>query len=274
MPLPHYENLAAAGAPSARWRRYCTPGGSLVCGADGLRLVLAGASRHAYSDAQVDDCCTVAGAPLLWHPPLRLTLRARFSHAAGHLRGTAGFGFWNYPLFAPGMPRPTLPGAIWFFYASPPSDMRLDTATPGAGWKAATIDTRSAAALALLPLAPLVVPLLAARRALFPHVWRPIQRALRICEAPIAASMTDWHIYTLEWGRRHARFLVDGCAVLTDAPAPRGPFTLVIWIDNQYLIVTPWGHLGWGLLDVAEPQWLEVAWLALEPLTPAVWRAA
>jgi hypothetical protein len=34
-------------------------------------------------------------------------------------------------------------------------------------------------------------------------------------------------------------------------------------MDNQYMIATPWGSLGWGLLDVPGRQWLEVDWVEL-----------
>jgi hypothetical protein len=39
-----------------------------------------------------------------------------------------------------------------------------------------------------------------------------------------------------------------------------------MWLDNQYMVVTPWGRLGWGLLDVPSRQWMEVDWLAIEAL--------
>jgi hypothetical protein len=38
-----------------------------------------------------------------------------------------------------------------------------------------------------------------------------------------------------------------------------------MWLDNQYMVVTPWGRLGWGLLDVQERQWMEVERLTIEP---------
>jgi hypothetical protein len=38
-----------------------------------------------------------------------------------------------------------------------------------------------------------------------------------------------------------------------------------MWLDNQYLIVTPWGRLGYGLLDAAGRQWMEVDALVIEP---------
>ena len=60
------------------------------------------------------------------------------------LRGTAGFGFWNYPLSLTGaVLRP--PDAIWFFGASQPSNMALVPGMPGWGWKAKS-STRIASA--------------------------------------------------------------------------------------------------------------------------------
>ena len=57
---------------------------------------------------------------------------------------------------------------------------------------------------------------------------------------------------------------VDEKPVLEEAPSPRGPLGFVMWLDNQYMVMTPWGRLGWGLLDIPGSQWMEVDWLALE----------
>ena len=46
--------------------------------------------------------------------------------------------------------------------------------------------------------------------------------------------------------------------------SPRGALGLVIWIDNQYMIVTPQGRLGHGLMEFEHEQYLEVARLAIE----------
>ena len=62
-----------------------------------------------------------------------------------------------------------------------------------------------------------------------------------------------------------ARFLVDGTVVLeTDRP-PRGPLGFVAWVDNQWLVATPRGRFGWGLLN-AEAQWLDLALVRIEQL--------
>jgi hypothetical protein len=37
-----------------------------------------------------------------------------------------------------------------------------------------------------------------------------------------------------------------------------------MWLDNQYMVVTPQGRLGWGLLDVPGSQWMAVDHLEIE----------
>jgi hypothetical protein len=245
-----------------------------------LRFVTADATSRQYSDAQIDDYQGLPRRRFLWRPPLRLMVRACFSHPAGAgltrpvlseverpaagLRGTAGFGFWNDPFLMTGARMPALPRALWFFYGSPPSNMKLDLHTPGCGWKAATIDALCPAALLLAPLAPLAVPLMNLRP-LYRALWPPIQRTLHVREAVVVVDMTEWHTYSLEWGMARAHFSVDGEPVLEDAPSPQGPLGFVMWLDNQYMVVTPWGRLGWGLLDVPGRQWMEVERLTIEP---------
>ncbi|PDW01466.1 hypothetical protein [Candidatus Viridilinea mediisalina] len=241
------------------WHHHVAGTGQIHGAVPQLHLRLDGASSHAYSNAQLDDYQRGGQPALVRHPPLTLRLRARFSHPAGLLRGTMGFGLWNYPLVLP----PALPRALWFFYQSPPGNLPLALGVPGAGcWKAATIDTGRTRALALLPFAPLVVPLLHQPR-LFQGLWPPIQWAVGVSEARVQVPMETWHDYVIEWGHTTSRFLVDGRIVLENAPSPRGPLCTVIWVDNQYLVLTPQGQVAWGLLDVAGPQWLAVERLEL-----------
>ncbi|HEX9115426.1 MAG TPA: hypothetical protein VGA61_05105 [Anaerolineae bacterium] len=261
-----HEYLAAPRA--GRWRAFLAGQSAVTPTGDGLRLSIVEAGRRAYADAQIDDYQGRRRGDFLWHPPLTLEVRARFSAQAATamtpgLRGTAGFGFWNDPFGMTGARLPALPRALWFFYASPPSDMKLDLATPGWGWKAATIDaSRLPARLALLT-APLAVPLLNLP-AVYRRVWPAAQRVLRIAEAPVTADMTQWHDYRLTWHATEAVFSVDGSEVLRCDTPPAGPLGLVIWIDNQYLVATPWGRLRYGLLDVPAGQWLELAGVVVE----------
>ena len=256
------ENFTGELAP--HWQRYVVGAGALEFAGSTLRLVTTDATSRSYSDAQIDDYQGLPRRRFPWRPPLRLTVRARFSHPANELRGTAGFGFWNDPFMMTGVRIPTLPRAIWFFYGSPPSNIKLDLHTPGHGWKAATIDALRPAALLLAPLAPLAVPLMNLPP-LYQCLWPSIQRALNVREATVEEEMTEWHTYVLEWGTERAEFRVDGETVLEGAPAPRGPLGFVMWLDNQYMVVTPRGRLGWGLLDAPGRQWMEVDRLAIDP---------
>ncbi|MBN1177764.1 MAG: hypothetical protein JXD18_01020 [Anaerolineae bacterium] len=244
-------------------RRYVVGAGALEPDGTALRFVTTDASARTYTDAQLDDYQGLRRRDFLWRPPVRLTVRARFSHPNGALRGTAGFGFWNDPFMMTGARPPTLPRAVWFFYASPPSNMKLDRDVPGHGWKAATLDALRPAALALLPCAP-AAALLMNLRPLYRTLWPPIQRALAAREALLPIEMTAWHTYTLEWGRDITRFEVDGAAVLESAPGPRGPLGFVMWLDNQYMVATPWGKVRWGLLDAPGRQWMAVEHVSIE----------
>jgi hypothetical protein len=160
---------------------------------------------------------------------------------------------------------PALPRAIWFFYASPESNMKLDLYTPGHGWKAATIDTQRLPFYLLAPTAPLAIPLMNIRL-LYRALWPIGQRAISVSEAAIDAGLTGWHTYTLDWGLRRARFAVDGATVLDCASPLRGPLGFVMWIDNQAMVATPWGQFGWQALPLDAEQWMDVSLLRIEPL--------
>jgi len=249
---------------SARWHRHNIRSGVLEPTSSALRFIVGSTVSQRYSNAQIDDYMGLPRRRFPWRPPLRLTVRARFSHPDGELRGTAGFGFWNDPFLITGKRLPALPRAVWFFYASPPSDMKLDLEAPGRGWKAATIDALRPAALLLAPVALPAVLLMKVRPA-YRALWPPIQRAVRISEALLEVDMKEWHVYVIEWGTHYSHFSVDGQPVAGPVPSPRGPLGFVMWLDNQYLVATPQGRLGWGVLEIVDRQWMEVDHFAVEP---------
>lgn len=253
--------------PGDLWQPYLRGQGLLErVEGDALRLALPAATHREYGDAQIDDYQDLRRSEFLWQAPATLTVHARFSHGPDRLLGTAGFGFWNDPVVLNAVRRPTLPRAAWFFYASPPSDMQLARDVPGHGWKAATIDATGWRPLALLPVGLLALPWLWSER-IDRRIWPFFQRSLRICEAPVDVDMTAWHVYRIEWQPARVRFLVDERVVLDCALPPRGRMGAVIWLDNQYAVVTRRGRLGWGLLDIADPQWLELRWLELSSIS-------
>ena len=231
---------------------------------DVLRLVIRQASASQYSDAQLDDTKGLVQRHFPWSPPLELTVTARFSHSGDELKGTAGFGFWNDPFMMSGRRPPALPRAAWFFFSAPPSDLKLDTSTPGSGWKAATIDATGLRALAWAPLAPVWVALMGLP-SLYRRLWPPVQRSLRIRELALSADMTGWHDYRLDWLPDRCRFSVDGHCVL-EAPSPSGRMGFVLWIDNQYMVAKPWGRFAWGLVEMPGEQWMEVRRLSIANL--------
>jgi len=244
--------------------------GSLVRKDSTLRLAITDAESTSYSNAQIDDYRGLSRRRFLWRPPLRLSVRARFSNPEAGLHGTAGFGFWNDPFLMSEPRLPALPRAVWFFYASPESNMQLDLEVDGCGWKAATVDASRSPALLWLPLAPVLVPLMNLT-GIYRLVWPFIQRTLRIREARVQADMTQWHTYTLDWDVEQASFrlLEDKSSqpeAILRAPSPRGPLGFVMWMDNQYLIVAPWGRLRWGFTRAPGQQWMEVDWFKIEPL--------
>ena len=230
-------------------------GGQVDWLADGGRRLWLPATGRSYADAQLDDYGGLKRSHYPHRPGTTLSLIARFSHPAGTLRGTAGFGFWNAPYGDPTVGWPALPQAVWFFYASEPNDLPFG---PGRGWFAATMDSGRWWALAWAPFAPLVV-LLNRRAAWRKRLWPAVQRGLSVSYALLPETMNDWHHYWLEWTPAGCQFKVDNQLILQTPFAPRGPLGFVAWLDNQYLIASPTGRIAAGLLAIPQPQWLELS---------------
>lgn len=246
----------SVGQPA--WNRYVLPGSRLESTGDGWRFVNEPVSGR-YTDSQIDDYQGLRRRDFIWRPPLTLTVRARFS---SDIRGTAGFGFWNDPFMMTGSRLPMLPRALWFFYASEESDMALALGTPGNGFKAATIDALRLPFFLLAPASPIAIPLMNIP-SVYNSVWPIGQRAIAVNEAPIQADMTQWHVYTLRWDHAAARFAVDGQTVMACTTPPHGPLGFVMWIDNQAMVVSPKGRIGWRTLDLHAAQWMEATDLSI-----------
>ena len=273
-----------AGGLGPRWTRTTPGGGTLEVEGSALRLALpAGARAGRYSDAQIDDYDHLPPRRFPWRPPLRMEVRARASHpahpahplgaapngAAGaggpqpYLRGTAGFGFWNYPFSLSGAVL-RLPEAVWFFAASPPSNMALVPGVPGWGWKAQVVHAQRVGAVGWgVAAAPAVLWARLTRREGL--AGRLVRRVSGAAEAPLAADLSVWHEYAIEWLRERARFYVDGAEALAVPDPPGGPLGFVAWIDNQYAVATPRGAFRFGTL-ASGPEWVELEYVRIMPL--------
>lgn len=240
-------------------------GGALVQRHDGLRLLAPPHGPRAYVDAQLSDYQHHRRRrDYPWRPPLRMTIRARLSHAVSEIGGTVGFGFWNAPFTLTGGGVLAAPRTVWFFGGSPPNDMVLVDGVPGHGWKAAALDTGRWPPWLVAPAA---VPAIALTWV--PGLGRPLMRLMRRVigagEAlvPPDLDVTMWHDYSLVWRPAGASFAVDGATVLETSVSPRGPLGLVIWIDSQYAVLSEAGRFGFGLLGNSEPRWLDLARLEI-----------
>ncbi len=252
------------------------PGGGLVEVVDSnLRLELPDAVAGAYSDAQIDDYSGRTRPTFPWRPPLKMAIRARFSHLIHPiptadadanrrlLRGTAGFGFWNYPLSLTGAVL-RLPDAIWFFGASQPSNMALVPDMPGWGWKAQVVHAHRLGALAAI--GPTALSALWGRvsgREEAAARW--VQRLTGAREALLTHDSREWATYEIDWLPERAIFRVNGAVALIATKPPAGPLGFVAWVDNQYAIATPRGELRFGTI-ASEREWLELDYIRIQPL--------
>ena len=251
--------------PDAHWTQVTTGGAYLKTSKSVIRMGYDSAKPGKYTDAQIDDYTMLSKSEYIWKPPLRMTVRARFSHLAasansttrtkGILRGTAGFGFWNKPFTMQGNWF-TLPQSIWFFYSAPPSNMALVPGLPGQGWKTQVINTTFTGVIAN------VIP--TAFNALFGRIQKrfyPSGKALRrfagAHETLIHEDMTKWHTYTLEWHKNESLFWIDDTLIAKVPTAPTKPLGFVAWLDNEYCVVTPRGELRFGKTTSSQ-QWLDV----------------
>ena len=260
-----------------RWSQTCIGSGLLSTAGSVLSMSLAPTQQGQYADAQIDDYGQRARSDFPWRPPVRMEVRARSSLPAARvsdningttegteqLQGTAGFGFWNYPFSVRGDVL-MLPEAVWFFYASPPSNMTLVPGVAGFGWKAQVIHAmRPGALLAAIPTA------LATGWGHLSNDTQPAARWMQILsgaqEALLPVEMTAWHTYTLEWRTGIARFWVDGTQVLSAQHPPQRALGFVAWLDNQYAIATPRGVLRFGSVACGAQQF-EIDSIRIHPL--------
>lgn len=246
--------------PSPHWVRQEIGHGRLRWRPNAVRLSLERADGEALSDAEIGDYQGLSRADLLWRPPIRLQVDARFSAPADQLVGTAGFGFWNHPF--PGGRLEAVPQATWFFFASPPTRLSFARSRAGTGWTAATWSGGSVPA-PLLWLGALSLRIPGIRRLAMQVADRQIDGS----DQPLLAEwMTSRHRYAMIWRSEEVRFSVDGEELHATTSAPQGPLGFVAWMDNQSAILERSGPPRFGHLALDHPQWIELREVSIESL--------
>lgn len=257
------------GDPNPHWIQVATGSGYIKTSQSVLRLGYKGSTPKMYTDAQIDDYTMRSKKEYVWKPPLRMTVKARASHPAatksnkleGVLQGTAGFGFWNKPFTMQG-DWFTMPESIWFFYASPSSNMALNPNTPGWGWKAQVVHGHKASSIIQAP--PLAAAIAYGRvGGSTKPAAKLLQRFSGNAEQVIEQDLTEWHVYTLEWLSNKAVFYVDDEEVFSAPFAPTRPLGFVAWLDNAYAVATPEGEIKFGRTSSGE-QWLDIDSVKIE----------
>ncbi len=241
----------------AHWHVTQQGAGQVRAEGDGLALRIPTISSPLqYHNAQITDY-DPRGRRFTLRPPLRVIVEAQFDTPPHAAHGTAGFGLWNHT-FDPTQRGFRLPQTAWFFFASAETNLALAQSVPGHGWKAATLDAGRWQARALLPLAPLAIPLMRVPP-LYRHLYPAAQSVLGVDEQALdLALLAETHQYEIIWEHKGLTFAVDGGVVLRTSHAPRGPLGFIAWIDTQYAVVTPQGQFAFGVCALAASQSLRI----------------
>jgi Glycosyl hydrolases family 16 len=261
-PLPPSVHERFASGVLPYWNRFAVGAAWLEEQQGILRLVAGPAPADSLSDVELNDHRLYPRGRWPWRPPLRMTVRARASHNAESLIGTAGFGFWNAP-FGSSNDSVDAPQALWFFHASPPSFLSMTSDGYGTGWRAQALNAPRVPRLVIMAgaLAWLVL------KPLRPWFYRAAATQVGGGEAPVTQPLKEWHTYRIDWLPGLAEFWVDDERVFHTTSAPRGPLGFVAWIDNSMLNVSE-GTFTFGNLALPEQQWLEFSGVSIEPIQP------
>lgn len=254
------DNFECGAAPY--WVRFATGHADIENRPKMFRFVLEGAEEGQLSDAELDDHRTVPRSRLPWKPPLRMKVRARMSHSVGEMLGTAGFGFWNDPFDWIGNVQ-VPPNALWFFYASPQSDMAFQPGVRGHGWKAATLNGGRAD-----PVTMAAGNFVFGLPGMSKLVFRLAQTRVHAHEKVLDKVMLDeWHTYRIDWLAQEAIFFVDDAEVLRAPHPPDVPLGFVAWIDNNLAVMGPGREFAFGRMAIPHKQWMDLSLVQIEPIS-------
>jgi len=246
---------------SPHWIRFVTGHADLEWEKGIARFVVEGAETGKLSDAEIGDYRAMPRAQLLWSPPLRMTARARMSHRAGEMLGTAGFGFWNDPFDWVGKAQAP-PNALWFFYASPQSNMAFVPNMRGHGWKAALLNAGQADKLTMA-IGNFIFRLPGMSKMVFALAQTRINAHEQLLDE---VALKDWHAYRIDWLEREAIFFVDGIEVCRANNPPRMPLGFVAWVDNNAAALGAGRAFAFKRIAISQRQWMEMEFVRIEKL--------
>lgn len=251
-----------ASGPLPYWVRQAVGPAEISINKGQARFEIATATADQLADAEIGDYQNRARSELPWRAPLRMAVRARFSHPAGELRGTSGFGFWNDPFDLAGGRVLAPPNTAWFFFTSAASDMVAAPGLPGSGFRAEMINGGTAPRLSMA-----AGNLLLQIPGLTSLLYRVAQTQVNASAVRLdGLEITAWHEYVLDWSQTEAVFSVDDYEVLRVSRPPTVPLGFVAWMDNQIAVARPEGDFCFGLESVPWQQWLALDRVEIEPL--------
>lgn len=248
------------------WNQLTCGGGIIRKKGYKLQLGFDKATEDLYTDAQLDDYTMYSRRKYPWSPPLKLTVRAKFTFSnkgKGSFQGTAGFGFWNNPFSVNGTIY-AIPESIWFFYASSRSYMILQRGSKGSGWKAQVVHAiKPINFLYFFPTALFVMISKFTNNRTLALYW--IEKFSGTREVELNSTMDEWHTYSLIWQKHKAEFFIDKKKVMETKEPPSAPLGFVIWVDNQFSVISTKGSVKFGKTG-SESIFLEVSLINIESL--------
>ena len=232
-----------------------------------LKLSLNPTEKLEYSNAQWDDYRYLKRKDFQNHAELTFQCEAKWT-GPDDMVGTSGFGFWNDPFMMTGWRWPALPQAFWFMFESKRSKLSFESSEDHqTGLSAMVVNAKSLSAILWMMFCALTFPMLvlAPWRRWLRRVW---PQALQQFKVPLNINTKTWQQYKIKWETNSIKFWVNDTLVLDQAVSVTEPQGLVIWMDNQYAVVEPWGVWSFGSEPINGEQALElksVCWGPSEP---------
>ena len=91
-----------------------------------------------------------------------------------------------------------------------------------------------------------------------------VRKQAAAVEILLDTPLDEWHEYAMSWQPSGAVFRIDGEIVAESSIVPHGPLGFVVWIDNQYAVLSEAKGIRFGLLPTGQEYSLEIQDLQVE----------